>query len=66
MTSKSIEEIFGVHAARAALKNPRRKIYSIVCTQDFYDDYSHDLKKKKIENIQILKRKQIYQILLKD
>ncbi len=63
MSTKSIEEIFGVHAARAALKNPRRKIYSIVCTKGFYDDYSHDLKKKQIKNIQILKRKQIDSLL---
>ena len=46
MSSKSVEEIFGIHASRAALKNPKRKVYSIVCTQDFYDNYSYDLKKK--------------------
>ena len=59
MSSKSIEEIFGIHAAKAALKNPRRKIYSLICTQDFYDMHSHDLKNKKIGKIQILKRKEI-------
>ena len=48
MSSKSIEEIFGIHAAKAALKNPRRKIYSLICTQDFYDMHSHDLKNKNI------------------
>ncbi|MAI29400.1 MAG: 23S rRNA (guanosine(2251)-2'-O)-methyltransferase RlmB [Rickettsiales bacterium] len=59
MSSKLIEEIFGVHAARAALKNPRRKIHSLICTQDFYDRYSQDLKNKKIGKIQILKRKEM-------
>ena len=49
MSSKSVEEIFGIHASRAALKNPRRKVYSIVCTQDFYDNYSYDLRKKNID-----------------
>ena len=63
MSSQSVEEIFGIHASRAALKNPRRKVYSIVCTQDFYDNHSYDLKKKNIEKIQILKRKQIDSLL---
>ena len=63
MSSKSIEEIFGIHAAKAALKNPRRKIYSLICTQDFYDMHSHDLKNKKIGKIQILKRKEIDSLL---
>ena len=47
MSSKSIEEIFGIHAARAALKNPRRKIYSLICTQDFYDNELYMIYKKK-------------------
>ena len=63
MSLKSIEEICGIHAANAALKNPRRKIYSMICTQEFYDNYSHNLKKKKIEKTQILKRKQIDSLL---
>ena len=63
MPSKSIEEIFGIHAAKAAVKNPRRKIYSLICSQEFYDTYSHDLKKKKIEKIKILKRKEIDSLL---
>ena len=63
MSSKSIEEIFGIHAAIAALKNPRRKIYSLICTQDFYDLHSHDFKNKNIEKIQILKRKEIDSLL---
>ncbi len=48
MPSKSIEEIFGIHAAKAAVKNPRRKIYSLICSQEFYDTNLQDLKKKKI------------------
>ena len=63
MSLKSIEEIFGIHAANAALKNPRRKIYSMICTQEFFDNYSHNFKKKKIEKTQILKRKQIDSLL---
>ena len=63
MSLKSIEEIFGIHAANAALKNPRRKIYSMICTQEFYDNYSRNFKKKKIEKTQILKRKQIDSLL---
>ena len=59
MSSKSIEEIFGIHAAKAALKNPRRKIYSLICTQDFYDMHSHDLKKKKLERFKYLKEKKL-------
>ena len=34
-----------------------------MCTQDFYDNYSYDLRKKNIEKIQILKRKQIDSLL---
>ena len=63
MSLKSIEEICGIHAANAALKNPRRKIYSMICTQEFYDNYSRNFKKKKIEKTQILKRKQIDSLL---
>ena len=63
MSLKSIEEICGIHAANAALKNPRRKIYSMICTQEFYDNYSHNFKKKKIEKTQILKRKKIDSLL---
>ena len=63
MSTKSIEEIFGIHAAKAAIKNPRRKIYSLICSQEFYDKHSHYLKKKKIEKIQILKRKEIDSLL---
>jgi len=63
MPSKSIEEIFGIHAAKAAVKNPRRKIYSLICSQEFYDTNLQDLKKKKIEKIQILKRKEIDSLL---
>ena len=63
MSSKSTEEIFGIHAAKAALKNPRRKIHSLVCTQDFYDMHSHDFKNKNIGKIQILKRKEIDSLL---
>ena len=63
MTLKTIEEIFGTHAAKAVLKNPRRKIYSLICTQDFYDMNINSLEKKKIEKIQILKRKEIDSIL---
>tara|TARA_B100001989_G_C24446491_1_gene416718 strand:+ start:86 stop:826 length:741 start_codon:yes stop_codon:yes gene_type:complete len=63
MSFKSIEEIFGIHSANAALKNPRRKIYSMICTQEFYDNYSHNFKNKKIEKTQILKRKQIDSLL---
>ena len=48
MSTKSIEEIFGIHAAKAAIKNPRRKIYSLTCSQEFYDTHLHYLKKKKI------------------
>ena len=63
MSTKSIEEIFGIHAAKAAIKNPRRKIYSLTCSQEFYDTHLHYLKKKKIEKIQILKRKEIDSLL---
>ena len=63
MSSKSIEEIFGIHAAKAALKNPRRKIHSLICTQDFYDMHPHDFKNKNIGKIQILKRKEIDSLL---
>tara|TARA_Y100000022_G_scaffold148444_1_gene130139 strand:+ start:68 stop:808 length:741 start_codon:yes stop_codon:yes gene_type:complete len=63
MSSKSIEEIFGIHAAKAAIKNPRRKIYSLICSQEFYDTNLRDLKKKKIEKIKILKRKEIDSLL---
>ena len=63
MSTKSIEEIFGIHAAKAAIKNPRRKIYSLICSQEFYDTHLHYLKKKKIEKIKILKRKEIDSLL---
>ena len=63
MSTKSIEEIFGIHAVKAAIKNPRRKIYSLICSQEFYDTNLHYLKKKKIEKIQILKRKEIDSLL---
>ena len=63
MSTKSIEEIFGIHAAKAAIKNPRRKIYSLICSQEFYDKNLRDLKKKKIEKIKILKRKEIDSLL---
>ena len=59
MISKSTEEIFGIHAAKAAIKNPKRKIFSLTCTQQFYDNNSSDLKKIKINRIKILKRKEI-------
>ena len=63
MSTKLIEEIFGIHAVKAAIKNPRRKIYSLICSQEFYDANLHYLKKKKIEKIQILKRKEIDSLL---
>ena len=62
MSTKSIEEIFGIHAARAALKNPRRKIYSLSALKSFMIHLLIYLK-KKIEKIQILKRKEIDSLL---
>ena len=49
MSTKLIEEIFGIHAVKAAIKNPRRKIYSLICSQEFYDANLHYLKKKKLK-----------------
>lgn len=58
MASKSTEKIFGIHAARAVLTNPKRKIYSLTCTKDIYNTIKNKFL-EKIKKISIVDRKEL-------
>ncbi len=56
---KEKEIIFGLHSVIAAIKNPKRKIIALKCTNDFFVKNKKIIDSTKIENVTILKRNQI-------
>ena len=52
-----VEVIIGSHASIAALENPKRKIISVRCTNDFYKKNISTLSKVKSSLLKIVDRR---------
>tara|TARA_B100000686_G_scaffold41610_1_gene43069 strand:- start:133 stop:849 length:717 start_codon:yes stop_codon:yes gene_type:complete len=53
------EIIFGLHASIAALQNPSRTVFSLKCTQDFFNKNKKLIESSKPKQFEIVKRKVI-------
>ena len=51
--------IIGLHSAEAAIKNHKRKIFKVFCTDEIYRKFETIIEERKIKKIEILKRKEI-------
>ncbi len=56
---KSIDTIIGNHAALSAIQNNKRVIISLRCTKEFFEKNRLIIEERKIENFQIVSRKEI-------